>query len=63
MKRSSLLLGVTVSLLSLSAFAAPKEAPAASDKPAATAPAKKSTKKAPKHAETKKPAGAESAAH
>jgi hypothetical protein len=56
MKRSSLLLGVTVSLLSLSAFAAaPKDAPAAGDKPAAAAPAKKA-KKAPKHVETKKPA-------
>lgn len=62
MKRSSLLLGVTVSLLSLSAFAATKEAPAAADKPAAAAPAKKA-KKSTKHAETKKPAATDSAAH
>lgn len=61
MKRSSLLLGVTVSLLSLSAFAAPKEASATGEKPAATTSTKKA-KKSTKHAETKKPAATDPAA-
>ncbi len=60
MKRSSIVLGVTVSLLSLGAFAATKEGSAPAEKPAATAPAaKKSTKKGTKHTETKKPAATE----
>ena len=51
MKRSSILLGVAVSILSMSAVAAPKKS---TEKPAATAPAKKApVKKAPK-ADTKK---------
>ncbi len=45
MKRSSLLLGLTVSLLSMGALAATKTQPV--EKPSATAP---STKKAPKPA-------------
>jgi|GEM_PF-5489629 len=54
MKRSSLLLGVAVSLLSVGAFAAPKETPAAT-KPTTTTPAKKPAKKATKPTETQKP--------
>lgn len=45
MKRSSLLLGVALSLVSMGAMAAAK--PATTDKAASTAPAKKTTKKAP----------------
>lgn len=59
MKRSSILLGVTVSLMSLGAFAATKEGSTPAEKPAAAAPAakKSSAKKGTKHtAETKKPA-------
>ncbi|PTL81197.1 hypothetical protein [Vitiosangium sp. GDMCC 1.1324] len=61
MKRSSILLGVTVSLMSLGAFAATKEGSTPAEKPATTAPAKKSTaKKNTKHtSETKKPAATE----
>ncbi|MBM7113486.1 hypothetical protein [Archangium primigenium] len=51
MKRSSILLGVAVSLLSVGAFAAPKEAP----KPTTSAPAKKPAKKATKPTESQKP--------
>jgi hypothetical protein len=54
MKRSSILLGVTVSLLSFGAFAAPKENPAPMAKPAATETAKKAKKPA-KPTDTQKP--------
>jgi hypothetical protein len=50
MKRSSLLLGITLSLVSMGAFAATKSATPAAEKPAATAPA---TKKAPAKKATK----------
>ena len=55
MKRSSILLGVTVSLLSFGAFAAPKDTSAPMAKPATTETAKKPAKKAAKPTDTQKP--------
>lgn len=61
MKRSSILLGVTLSLVSMGALAATKGAATTEEKPAATAPAgkKAAPKKGAKHTETKKPAATE----
>ena len=56
MKRSSLLLGVALSLVSMGALAGAKAAPADKDKAATTAPAKaKTSKKAPAKKATPKP--------
>lgn len=55
MKRSSLLLGLTVSLLSLGALAATPKSPAPVEKSSATVtPAKKAPAHATKHTGTKK---------
>ncbi|MGZ3459581.1 MAG: hypothetical protein ACXU86_13895 [Archangium sp.] len=59
MKRSSILLGVAVSLFSMGALAAAKETKAPAEKPATNAPVKKATKKGAKHTATKKPAATE----